>query len=52
MGVMSIALYIQWNYITSAAVSIADAVTAIGFYIAFYYGLTGFLLRVVLPQGA
>jgi amino acid transporter len=41
MGVVSIALYIPMNYISGGSV-IADAVTAIGFYIAFYYGLTGF----------
>ena len=28
---------------------IGDAVTAIGLFIAFYYGLTGVLLRLVLP---
>ena len=41
MGVISIALYIPMNYI-SAGNPIADAVTAIGLYIAFYYGLTAF----------
>jgi hypothetical protein len=41
MGVISIALYIPLNYI-SAGNPIADAVTAIGLYIAFYYGLTAF----------
>jgi amino acid transporter len=41
MGVVSIALYVPMNYISGGSV-IADAVTAIGFYIAFYYGLTGF----------
>ena len=39
MGAMSIALYIPLNYI-SGGNPIADAVTAIGLYIAFYYGLT------------
>jgi amino acid transporter len=39
MGLISIALYIPMNYI-SGGNPIADAVTAIGVYIAFYYGLT------------
>jgi amino acid transporter len=41
MGVISIILYIPLNYI-SGGNPIADAVTAIGLYIAFYYGLTAF----------
>jgi ABC-type phosphate transport system permease subunit len=41
MGAISIALYIPFNYLSGGNV-IADAVTAIGLYIAFYYGLTGF----------
>ena len=41
MGVISALLYLAFNYISSGFV-IADAVTAIGLYIAFYYGLTGF----------
>src|ERR1700728_2056735 len=41
MGVISAVLYLAFNYISSGFV-IADAVTAIGLYIAFYYGLTGF----------
>jgi amino acid transporter len=41
MGVFSIALYIPLNYI-SGGNPIADAVAAIGLYIAFYYGLTAF----------
>jgi amino acid transporter len=41
MGAVSIAIYIPMNYISGGAV-IADAVTALGLYIAFYYGLTGF----------
>jgi len=39
MGAISIALYVPFNFI-SGGNPIADAVTAIGFYIAFYYGLT------------
>ena len=39
MGVVSIALYVPMNYISGGAI-IADAATAIGIYIAFYYGLT------------
>ena len=41
MGAVSIALYIPMNYI-SGGNPIADAVTALGLYIAFYYGMTGF----------
>jgi len=41
MGGISAALYILFNYISGGNV-ISDAVTAIGLYIAFYYGLTGF----------
>jgi amino acid transporter len=39
MGAVSIALYVPMNYISGGNV-IYDAVTAIGIYIAFYYGLT------------
>jgi len=41
MGTASAVLYLIFNYISGGFV-IADAVTAIGLYIAFYYGLTGF----------
>ncbi len=41
MGVISILLYIPMNYISGGNV-IGDAVTSIGLYIAFYYGLTAF----------
>jgi len=41
MGAISIALYIPLNYLSGGNV-IPDAVTAIGLYIAFYYGLTAF----------
>jgi amino acid transporter len=41
MGGVSIALYVWFNYSSGGNV-IGDAVTAIGVYIAFYYGLTGF----------
>ena len=41
MGVLSALLYLWFNYMSAGAV-ITDAVTAIGLYIAFYYGLTGF----------
>jgi hypothetical protein len=41
MGVISAALYVGFNFMSGGFV-IADAVTAIGLYIAFYYGLTGF----------
>jgi len=41
IGAVAVALYIPLNYI-SGGNPIADAVTAIGLYIAFYYGLTAF----------
>jgi amino acid transporter len=41
MGAISIVLYIPFNYV-SRGFLIPDAVTAIGLYIAFYYGLTAF----------
>src|ERR1700691_5682389 len=41
VGVVSVALYIPLNFI-SGGNPIADAVAAIGLYIAFYYGLTAF----------
>jgi len=55
MGLISIALYIPMNYASHGLV-ISDAVTAIGLYIAFYYGLTGFACvwyyRATLTQNA
>jgi amino acid transporter len=41
MGLVSIVLYVVMNSISKGN-PIADAVTAIGLYIAFYYGMTGF----------
>ncbi|HTR95165.1 MAG TPA: APC family permease [Trebonia sp.] len=41
MGVVSAVLYLAFNYVSGGYI-ISDAVTAIGLYIAFYYGLTGF----------
>jgi amino acid transporter len=41
MGAVSILFYIPANYLSHGNM-IFDAVTAIGLYIAFYYGLTGF----------
>jgi amino acid transporter len=41
MGAISIVLYAAMNYMSGGNV-ITDAVTAIGLFIAFYYGLTGF----------
>jgi len=41
MGLISIALYVPFNYFAGGN-NIGDAVTAIGLYIAFYYGLTAF----------
>jgi amino acid transporter len=42
MGLVSIGFYASVNYVSNAAGVFGDAVTAIGLYIAFYYGLTGF----------
>jgi amino acid transporter len=42
MGLVSIAVYIPMNYSANPTGVIGDAVIAIGLYIAFYYGLTGF----------
>jgi amino acid transporter len=41
MVAVSIIIYVPFNYVSGGNV-IADAVTAIGLYIAFYYGLTAF----------
>jgi amino acid transporter len=41
MGGASVVLYVLMNYLSGGNV-IADAVSAIGLWIAFYYGLTGF----------
>jgi amino acid transporter len=40
MGAVSIALYVLFNFLAAGNI-IPDAVTAIGIYIAFYYGMTG-----------
>src|SRR6266851_147729 len=42
MGVISIVVYVGLNYSSNGIGVIGDAVIAIGLYIAFYYGLTGF----------
>src|SRR6266446_7895427 len=42
MGVISILVYIGLNFSSNGIGVIGDAVIAIGLYIAFYYGLTGF----------
>ena len=42
MGLVSIGFYASINYVSNATGVFGDAVTALGFYIAFYYGLTGF----------
>jgi amino acid transporter len=42
MGVVSIVFYAAVNYVSNATGVFGDAVTALGLYIAFYYGLTGF----------
>ncbi len=42
MGAISIVLYVIMNSLGTANYVILDAVTGVGLYIAFYYGLTGF----------
>src|SRR6266853_4776605 len=42
MGAISIVVYAGFNYSSNGIGIIGDAVIAIGLYIAFYYGLTGF----------
>ena len=42
MGLISILVYIGLNFSSNGIGVIGDAVIAIGLYIAFYYGLTGF----------
>ena len=42
MGAVSIIVYAAFNYAGNGSGVIGDAVVAIGLYIAFYYGLTGF----------
>jgi len=41
MGAVAVVMYAMMNYLNGSNI-IADSVTAIGIYIAFYYGLTGF----------
>ena len=41
MGGVSIVLYVIMNYATSGDAVISDSVSALGVWIAFYYGLTG-----------
>jgi amino acid transporter len=41
MGAIAVVMYAAMNYMAGGNI-IADSVTAIGIYIAFYYGLTGF----------
>jgi amino acid transporter len=42
MGAISIVVYVAFNYMSNGIGVIGDAVIAIGLFIAFYYGLTGF----------
>ena len=42
MGVVSIGFYAAVNYVSNATGVFGDAVTALGLFIAFYYGLTAF----------
>ncbi len=48
MGGVSILLYVVFNFVSAGNI-IPDSVTALGWMIAFYYGLTGVRLRLVLP---
>ncbi len=41
MGGISVALYVIMNYVSSGNAVIQDSVSALGVWIAFYYGLTG-----------
>jgi amino acid transporter len=41
MGAVSIALYVIMNYVSNGNAVIEDSVSALGVWIAFYYGLTG-----------
>ena len=49
MGGVSIALYVGMNYLSNGNAVIQDSVSALGVWIAFYYGLTGLVVRLVLP---
>jgi amino acid transporter len=55
MGAISVVMYAAMNYLAGGNI-IADSVTAIGIFIAFYYGLTGFTCvwyyRKVLTRSA
>ncbi len=42
MAIVSIALYVVMNFVGTGNTVILDGYSAIGIYIAFYYGLTGF----------
>ena len=42
MGGISIVLYVVMNYVSNGNSVIEDSVSALGIWIAFYYGLTGF----------
>jgi amino acid transporter len=42
MGAVSIVLYVVMNYLSNGSSVIGDSVSALGLWIAFYYGLTGF----------
>ncbi len=42
MGGISIVLYVVMNYLSNGNSVIVDSVSALGVWIAFYYGLTGF----------
>jgi amino acid transporter len=41
MGAVSVALYVTMNYLSNGNAVIQDSVSALGVWIAFYYGLTG-----------
>jgi len=50
MGWISAVLYLAFNYISGGLRHLGRGDRRFGLYIAFYYGLTGFGLRLVLPQ--
>ena len=50
MGGVSIVLYVVMNYVSNGNAVIEDSVSALGVWIAFYYGLTGLSCVLVLPR--
>ncbi len=52
MGAVSVALYVGMNYLSNGDSVLEDSVSALGVWIAFYYGLLPPRMRVVLPPHA